>query len=161
MPFYGLPPKSKTPRRSSSSQRVRYDQRDPFYLSSEWRKLRARYVAVHGEVCQGHEHDQSKPRSGEGVRFELDHLIERNDWPEGSLRFDNLILLCRACHAAKTIATTIRRNEHAYYTRIAARDDPSISTHPDDVSRHFVELERARIKRMAVLRSGDGRSDTT
>lgn len=166
MPIFMLPPKAKSGKRSGQkSQRVRYDMRDPFYLTAAWRQLRARFVAMHGQVCQCGDHDPTQPRSGPTVRLELDHIIERQDWPAGALLITNLIMLCRKCHAAKTIATNARRQEHAYYTRLVARDDPTVSTHPDDVSREFVELDREwwkrefdRWKKKAVLPPDDGRS---
>jgi hypothetical protein len=137
------------------TKRIRTDRVDPFFHTQAWRQLRAAYIIKHGERCQGLEHDPRQPRSGEAVRLELDHIIERQDWPQGALVWENLILLCRACHGKKTVAMNIARREHEHYTRLAARKDPTISIMPKDVARSFVELQRRllidRLKRKAAI----------
>ena len=126
---------------------------DKFFHSQAWRQLRAAYIARYGERCHGLEHDPKIPRVG--VKLELDHIIERQDWPQGALVFENLIMLCRACHAKKTVDTNIRRREHEYYYMRAARNDPKLSIMPNDVARHFAEQERQRLvdrlKRKAAI----------
>ena len=136
-------------------KRIRTDRVDPFFHTAAWKQLRATYIARHGQRCQGLEHDPRQPRSGEAVRLELDHIIERQDWPQGALVWENLILLCRACHGKKTVATNIRRREHEHYYMRAARNDPTLSIMPKDVARHFADLERQqlvdRLKRKAAV----------
>lgn len=69
-----------------------------FYSSKQWQECRNEYAAMRGHLC---ENCLAKGiiNSGEIVhhRIEIDPVtIEK---PEVALNFDNLVLLCRECHA--------------------------------------------------------------
>lgn len=77
--------------------------RDPkmlaFYRSKSWQKCRDAYAASVGNVCELCE-GKGIIRTGEIVH----HIIHLNPGNVGdpaiSLSFDNLMLLCRGCHAS-------------------------------------------------------------
>lgn len=80
---------------------------DPFYLSSEWRKLVARLINIRGRRCEVRGPKCSDDGSGT-VRLIGDHIHERKD---GGAELDpaNIRLTCTACHNAKTAKARAER----------------------------------------------------
>lgn len=77
--------------------------RDPamvsFYRSKQWQKCRESYAASVGYVCERCA-KQGIIRAGEIVHH-IDHINPENVAdPAVTLNYDNLMLLCRPCHAA-------------------------------------------------------------
>lgn len=70
----------------------RKKERNPFYVSVEWVKLRAIKFAMN-PVC---EHCHRKQTA------EIDHITPLRIAPEMALDVDNLQGLCKSCHARKT-----------------------------------------------------------
>jgi 5-methylcytosine-specific restriction endonuclease McrA len=66
---------------------------DEFYMSWEWLKLRYEVLKTYGAVCMlcqdtGH--------------IVVDHIKPRSKYPDLSLEFDNLQVLCRSCNRGKS-----------------------------------------------------------
>lgn len=74
---------------------------DPFYTSTDWRKLRLavlrrdRYTCRDcGQKCLGKKKNMPAPH--------VDHVINRKKRPDLALNAANLRTLCPACHNVKT-----------------------------------------------------------
>lgn len=67
-----------------------------FYSSMPWRILRMKVLVKYGAVCQccGASKDH-------GAVMHVDHIKPRSKYPELSLRFSNLQILCEACNVGK------------------------------------------------------------
>lgn len=78
---------------------------DPFYNSTEWRKLMARLFAERGRHCQ----DCGKSE----IKLYGDHVIELQD---GGAPLDptNVRIRCASCHTTKTGQARARRLAERY-----------------------------------------------
>ena len=76
--------------------------RDLFYKSQEWKELRYRKLAdiKHCECCGKGKGD--KLESGERIKLTVDHIKPRSLYPELSLEYDNLQVLCQECNVGKS-----------------------------------------------------------
>ncbi|HVJ44636.1 MAG TPA: HNH endonuclease [Dongiaceae bacterium] len=83
-------------------------QRDPFYGSSEWKKLIAEIVQERGRRCQASGCGRTHDADGRPIRVFGDHDIELKD---GGAPLDrsNIKLLCGSCHTLKTNAARAER----------------------------------------------------
>lgn len=96
-------PKRRGPRKPSGSKKERrlqkrrnrllYAPGEIFYVSKRWQKLRRTVLETYGRKCM-----QCDRVTGE---MHVDHIKPRSKFPELSLTFDNLQVLCRDCNMAK------------------------------------------------------------
>lgn len=71
-------------------------ERDRFYRSNAWRRVRTRVLEKYGArccVCGCTSHD---------ARIDVDHITPRSIAPQLALHVANLQVLCEACHESKT-----------------------------------------------------------
>lgn len=66
---------------------------EPFYLTREWRALMGRLLYERGRRCE--------KCGAQGCRIFGDHIVELKDGG-AALAERNVMLLCGACHSAKT-----------------------------------------------------------
>lgn len=66
---------------------------DPFFESREWQTLRYRALKVYGRKCMN-------CGTVEGV-LQVDHIKPRSKYPQLSLEFSNLQVLCKPCNMGK------------------------------------------------------------
>ena len=78
---------------------------DPFYHSTEWRKLMAEIYKERGRSCQ--ECGETDPK------MYGDHIIELQDGG-APLDPENVRVLCASCHMSKTMAARARRMGERY-----------------------------------------------
>lgn len=83
----------KKKRREKPKRDLLHAQGDDFYLSKPWLKMRIKCFAVYGRKCMSCDR-----LDGE---MHIDHIKPRSKFPELSLTFDNLQVLCRDCNMAK------------------------------------------------------------
>ncbi len=69
-----------------------------FYLSREWRELRVRVLEKYECKCMM---CGQSPKI-HGIVIHVDHIKPRSKYPELSLTFENLQLLCEACNLGKS-----------------------------------------------------------
>jgi 5-methylcytosine-specific restriction endonuclease McrA len=72
------------------------DNRD-FYLSDEWRALRVRVLEKYDCKCMM----CGRSPKAHGIVIHVDHIKPRSKYPELSLTFENLQLLCEDCNIGK------------------------------------------------------------
>lgn len=65
-----------------------------FYRSKQWLALRIRVFATYGRSCM-------KCRRADGI-MHVDHIKPRSKYPELSLEFDNMQVLCESCNQEKS-----------------------------------------------------------
>ncbi len=87
----------------AATPRTRTTPVDPFYRSTAWRKLRARFIASH-PLCA---HCEAAGRTTAATH--VDHVLERRDRPDLELEWDNLAALCTSCHSRKTRIVAAKR----------------------------------------------------
>jgi hypothetical protein len=68
---------------------------EAFNRTPEWRKARYYALKTHGNRCQLCGADPTKSH------LHVDHVMPRHLYPERCLDFNNLQVLCEACHSAK------------------------------------------------------------
>ncbi len=68
-----------------------------FYRSGDWLKLRYDVILKYGARCQCCGRDYKN----NGVKINVDHIKPRHKYPELSLEFDNLQVLCEDCNLGK------------------------------------------------------------
>ena len=68
-----------------------------FYWSREWRTLRARVIACYKRMCMM----CGRNPVDDGIKIHVDHIKPRSKYPELSLDFNNLQLLCEDCNMGK------------------------------------------------------------
>ncbi len=68
-----------------------------FYMSREWWTLRARVIACYKAMCMM----CGRTPVEDGIKLHVDHIKPRSKYPELSLDFNNLQLLCEACNMGK------------------------------------------------------------
>lgn len=97
-------------------KRITYSDRNRFYNSKEWRALRLQTLNLYGYVCHA---------CGATERINVDHIKPRSKYPDLSLSFDNLQILCWPCNKAKCT-----RNEIDYRNTGIVRSisDPQINS---------------------------------
>jgi len=64
-----------------------------FYLSMDWISLRYQVIEKYGKVCM---------RCNSTCCIAVDHIKPRSLFPELSLDFDNMQVLCRSCNSKKS-----------------------------------------------------------
>lgn len=80
--------------------RHRGRKRDAFYCSARWLKLRKEVIAAQ-PICA--DPFGTHKEYGEVIPTkEVDHVLPRRDRPDLELVIDNLMGLCKSCHARKT-----------------------------------------------------------
>jgi len=75
----------------------RYQERERFYSSPEWRMLREAVIEEDGRRCGDCDKYIRKK-----IDVTVDHVLPRGKYPEMSLRRDNLRVLCRRCNSKKS-----------------------------------------------------------
>ena len=80
----------------------------PFLQSQEWKKLRSEVVKMYGRRCMKCGTTPKDPK-----KTHVDHIKCRKFYPELSLSFENLQVLCCRCNKAKGNKNSIdyRRKE--------------------------------------------------
>ena len=68
-----------------------------FYASDEWRALRMRVIEKNESKCMA----CGRSPKNHGVVIHVDHIKPRSKYPQLSLAFDNLQLLCEDCNFGK------------------------------------------------------------
>jgi hypothetical protein len=74
---------------------------EKFYKSSEWRSMRYMALKHHGNNCMA---CGRSPK--DGVIIHVDHIKPRSVYPELSLDFSNLQVLCEECNLGKSNRST-------------------------------------------------------
>jgi hypothetical protein len=90
--------KKKVGKKKEARQRVsKLDNKD-FYHSREWRELRTRVLEKYGCACLmcGRTYREHK------VIIHVDHIKPRSKYPELSLDYNNLQILCEDCNLGKS-----------------------------------------------------------
>lgn len=79
-------------------------ERDQFYRSKAWRRVRG--IALHrkGARCE-----HCGKTAAETERIDVDHVLPRSEHPQLALWVSNLQVLCQECHEAKTYRDALRR----------------------------------------------------
>ena len=70
---------------------------DSFFNSWEWRSLRYTVLKKYGSTCMC-----CGAKRSDGVRMHVDHIKPRSRYPELSLKFSNLQVLCEDCNVGKS-----------------------------------------------------------
>lgn len=65
---------------------------DKFFFTSDWVILRESVMATYGKKCM---------RCGSFKEIQADHIKPRSKYPDLTLSFDNMQVLCRRCNFAK------------------------------------------------------------
>ena len=68
-----------------------------FLKSREWRSLRYTVLKKYGSTCMC-----CGAKRSDGVRMHVDHIKPRSRYPELSLKFSNLQVLCEDCNVGKS-----------------------------------------------------------
>lgn len=89
--------KKSTGNKAKRSRVTRKQDKD-FYTSREWRELRYRVLRKHGSSCMC----CGKNYKDHGVVIHVDHIKPRSKFPELSLEFTNLQVLCEDCNIGKS-----------------------------------------------------------
>jgi len=89
--------KNKGKKKKRRQKIGKQDDKD-FYASREWRELRVRILEWHECKCMM---CGESPRV-HGIIIHVDHIKPRSKYPELSLVFNNLQLLCEACNLGKS-----------------------------------------------------------
>lgn len=93
-----------SPGRAEENMRVKesggaYKRSDPFYHSTEWKRVRAAALMRDGGMCQI---CMQRLRDGYGIKPRratmVHHIIPRSERPDLELQLDNLVSLCARCH---------------------------------------------------------------
>lgn len=84
-------------RKKATRQKITRSEDKQFYFSREWRELRARVLEKYECKCMM----CGRSPKIHGVEIHVDHIKPRSKYPELSLDFDNLQLLCRCCNLGK------------------------------------------------------------
>jgi 5-methylcytosine-specific restriction endonuclease McrA len=79
--------------RKRARRRLLHAHGDVFYNSKQWQKMRIKVLAVYGRKCM-------KCDRVDGA-MHIDHIKPRSKFPELSLTFDNLQVLCPDCNIEK------------------------------------------------------------
>ena len=97
--FPAKPETAKTRKKAKKKRRDRVKQSpdSSFYLSREWRALRYRVLRKFGARCQC-----CGKTAADGVRIHVDHIKPRSKYPDLSLAFENLQVLCDDCNIGKS-----------------------------------------------------------
>lgn len=69
-----------------------YMREKPFLSSPEWEHLRFKALEKYGDICMC---------CGSTKHINVDHIKSRSEYPELSLEFDNLQILCAGCNLRK------------------------------------------------------------
>ena len=73
-----------------------YEDRERFYGSPEWRKLRETVIKEDGPIC-----GDCRRRIKKEVDITVDHIRPRSKYPHLALDRNNLRVLCRSCNSSK------------------------------------------------------------
>lgn len=79
-------------------------ERDRFYRSKPWRRVRGVKLAQQGCRCQ-----KCGSTAAEAQRIDVDHILPRSTHPHLALYVSNLQVLCDECHEAKTYREQLLR----------------------------------------------------
>ena len=92
--------KSKKPKRKKVSRRqiLNVTIGNDFYNSKEWHRLRYRVLKKYEAKCMA---CGMSPKV-HGIVIHIDHILPRSKYPELSLVFDNLQVLCESCNLGKS-----------------------------------------------------------
>jgi hypothetical protein len=90
--------KSKVWKNKSNRKKVCKLDSDKFYASREWLELRVRVLEKYECKCMM----CGRSPKEHGIILHVDHIKPRSKFPELSLSFSNLQLLCRACNLGKS-----------------------------------------------------------
>lgn len=71
-------------------------QKNGFYVSLEWRKLRYKVLIKHGKRCE------ACGQNSRTAQYHVDHIKPRSRYPELELDIDNLQVLCADCNIGKS-----------------------------------------------------------
>lgn len=90
--------KKKKRRNKAKRVRVTKGSNDAFYTSKEWRELRIRVLEKYECKCMM----CGRSPKAHKVIIHCDHIKPRSRYPQLSLTFDNLQLLCEDCNLGKS-----------------------------------------------------------
>lgn len=98
--------KRNTKRRQKSKKKLYHQE---FFRSNEWKEIRFRVLEKYGRECMC---------CGETKgAMNVDHIKPKSIYPELSLNFDNLQVLCKACNEGKGVTSqTDFRGNHNHLT---------------------------------------------
>ena len=82
----------------AARQRVTRQDNDKFYISREWRELRVRVLEKYECACMMCGRSPIRDK----VVIHVDHIKPRSFYPELSLEFNNMQLLCEDCNLGKS-----------------------------------------------------------
>lgn len=85
-------------KRKVKRQRINRQDDDQFYLSREWRELRVRVLEKYECKCMM----CGRSPKIHGIVIHVDHIKPRSKYPELSLVFENLQILCDDCNLGKS-----------------------------------------------------------
>ncbi len=89
--------KNRGKKKAKRQKVARYDN-DYFYSSREWRELRVRVIEKYESKCMM----CGRSPKDHGIVIHCDHIKPRSKYPNLSLTFDNLQLLCEDCNLGKS-----------------------------------------------------------
>lgn len=85
-------------KRKNKRQKVTKLQNEDFYSSKDWRKLRVRVLERYQCSCMM----CGRSPKAHKIVLHVDHIKPRSKFPELSLTFDNLQILCEDCNLGKS-----------------------------------------------------------
>lgn len=88
-----------TEKPSVSAKELKYNrlERQAFYDSDAWKRLRYQALKIHGATCQC-----CGASRADGVQIHVDHIKPRSKYPELELTLSNLQILCEPCNIGKS-----------------------------------------------------------
>ena len=101
LPAIKIKPSKKNKNRGRNKKariRITKQDNDSFYLSREWRELRLRVLEKYECKCMM----CGRNPKDHGIVIHVDHIKPRSKFPDLSLTFDNLQLLCADCNLGKS-----------------------------------------------------------
>lgn len=85
-------------KKKANRKRVSKFDNDQFYTSRDWRELRVRVLEKYGCKCMM----CGESPKDHSIVIHIDHIKPRSKYPELSLEFSNLQLLCENCNLGKS-----------------------------------------------------------
>jgi len=88
----------KRKRKAERKRRRILAQKEDFFISPEWRRLRYRVIQKFGAKCMA----CGRTPKEHGIVIHCDHIKPRSKYPHLALVFENLQLLCQDCNLGKS-----------------------------------------------------------